>query len=153
MKKYIGFRMIQAEGADRSKEDKRVFLNSDARPSDQEYEEGYTDGYQSWLPKDIFEKAYMQVGDNNTITQDMVDNFIVSYEIVTQQNKITIVTATLANNFTIVESSACVDPANYNEQIGTEICIDRIKNKIWFLLGFLLQTAKDGVGNSFARIT
>ena len=87
----------------------------------------------------------MQVGCNNTITQENVDNFIVDYEVFTKKEKITIVIATLVNGFTIVESSACVDVANYDEKYGSEICKEKIKNKVWNHLGFLLQTAKDGI--------
>lgn len=148
MKKYIGFKMIQAEEADQSRVTERLYTNTEPRPSANFYDEGYKvvgPNATKWVPKDQFEKSYLQVGDNNTITQELVDSFIVCYEVVTQQNKITIVTATLANNFTLVESSACVDPANYNEKLGADICKDRIKNKVWFLLGFLLQTAKDGI--------
>jgi len=145
MKKYIGFKMIQAEPMTVAEYNKQVRPLVYSGASQEGYKVDYPDNYSGWSPKDVFEKAYMQVGDNNTITQELVEGFIVAYEVVTQQNKITIVTATLANNFTIVESSACVDPANYNEKLGSDICKDRIKNKVWFLLGFLLQTAKDGV--------
>lgn len=54
-------------------------------------------------------------------------------------NKVTIVVATLPNGFTITESSACVDPANYDGKIGAEICKKRIENKVWELEGYLLQ--------------
>ena len=55
------------------------------------------------------------------------------------------VVATLVNGFEIIETSSCVDKSNYNEQLGAEICIERIKNKVWELLGFLLQTAINGI--------
>jgi hypothetical protein len=109
------------------------------------YKVVYPDGYVSWSPKDAFEKSYMQVGDNNTITQQNVDDFIVDYEVFTKKGKITIVIATLVNGFTIVESSACVDPANYSEEIGAEICKSKIKDKVWNHLGFLLQCGVGGV--------
>ena len=46
---------------------------------------------------------------------------------------------------TAVESSACVDPRNYSEEIGQEACMEKIRDRIWNLLGFLLQTAWMGV--------
>jgi len=55
------------------------------------------------------------------------------------------VRVTLVNGFEIIESSACVDKRNYLESIGAEICLEKIKDKIWFLLGFLLQTAVGGI--------
>ena len=51
----------------------------------------------------------------------------------------TIVVAKLPNGFTIVESTGCVNPDNYNEEIGEKICLDKIKKKIWELEGYALQ--------------
>lgn len=39
----------------------------------------------------------------------------------------------------ITESSACVDPKNFDATIGVQICKERIKNKIWELEGYRLQ--------------
>ncbi len=61
--------------------------------------------------------------------------------------KTTFVQATLLNGFTLTETSSCVDPANYDEAMGAEICMGNIKNQIWFLLGFLLQSAVYGFGH------
>ena len=99
----------------------------------------------------ISDKNILPVDDNPnlpsgiSVGQQMVDDFIVDYEIFTKKEKITIVIATLKNGFTIVESSACVDPKNYNEEIGAEICKERIKNQVWNHLGFLLQSAYKGI--------
>lgn len=118
----------------------------------------YEDGYQSWSPKAAFEKAYLPLGDryappgvakspnSNTVTQAMVDNFIRQVQVSTLGEKTTVVQATLANGFELVESSACVDPVNYSEEVGAEICLERIKSKVWQLLGFALQWAVSGVG-------
>lgn len=51
----------------------------------------------------------------------------------------TYVTVQMKNGFTIRESTTCVDPNNYNEEIGKEICLKKIQDKIWFLLGYQLQ--------------
>ena len=80
--------------------------------------------------------------DGSTITEEMVDEFIDRYEITKMGEKTTVVLATLRNGFVISESSSCVDTKNYNEEIGASICKERIKNKVWELLGFLLQTCK-----------
>lgn len=147
MEKYMGFKLIEAEPmklGDYNKF-KGWTIPKDEDPEREGYKVKYSDDYISWSPKEVFEKAYMKVGTNNTITQELVDNFIVDYDVFTKKDKITIVIATLKNGFTIVEASACVDPSNYNESIGAEICKERIKNQVWNHLGFLLQTAKDGV--------
>ena len=61
MKKYIGTKLVQATPAIRK--GGKVYLPTDAIPRTMEQvEEGYKvvyeDGYESWLPKDVFEKAY-----------------------------------------------------------------------------------------------
>ena len=66
-------------------------------------------------------------------------------EVQTMGEKTTVVRVVLKNGFEIVESSACVSPENYSEELGKEICLSKIKDKIWELLGFLLQTAVNGV--------
>lgn len=51
----------------------------------------------------------------------------------------TYVTVRMKNGFTLRESTTCVDPANYNEEIGKQICLEKIEDKVWFLLGYALQ--------------
>lgn len=51
----------------------------------------------------------------------------------------TYVTVRMKNGFTLRESTTCVDPTNYNEEIGKEICLKKIEDKVWFLLGYALQ--------------
>ena len=57
-------------------------------------------------------------------------------------NKTTVVSVVLPNGFIIVESSSCVDPANYDEKLGYAICVSRIQSKLWELEGYLLQENK-----------
>jgi len=138
---YIGTKRIQAWPEQRAKEDGSGYADG--------YAIKYPDGYISWSPKDVFEKAYLPMGEDNDgskITQQMVDDFIMPAPIVqTVGPKTTVVQATLRNGFVITESSTCVDPANYNEDLGKKICMERIKNKVWELLGFLLQSARTGL--------
>lgn len=53
--------------------------------------------------------------------------------------RFTYVTVRMKNGFILRESTICVDPENYSEEIGKEICLKRIETKIWFLLGYALQ--------------
>ena len=79
---------------------------------------------------------------NNTVTQEQINSIIEKTQFVTETyfNKTTVVLAKLPNGFIIVESSSCVDPANYDEKMGFEICKERIVNKVWELEGFALQS-------------
>lgn len=77
----------------------------------------------------------------NTVTNEQVQAIIdgSKIEIQTVLDKCTIVTCQLPNGFILIESSACVDPANYDEKLGADICMKRITNKIWELEGYCLQ--------------
>lgn len=154
MKSYIGTKMIQAEPAYCC--DGKVYAKSEAYPRSMKLDDGYIvrypDGYESWSPKDVFEKAYLPVEVNPdlktkapSISQQMVDDFIVSHDTMTIGVKCTVVRAVLRNGFAVVESSECVSAENYDEKMGEEICLSRIKNEVWKLLGFLLQTAVHGI--------
>lgn len=147
MKKYIGCKLIEATPGYRSE----VWPLKHGEEDEYGYVVKYPDGYTSWSPKDVFEKAYLQVDDNKelpsgvSIGPDMVEDFISYYESTTMGECTTVVRCVLRNGFEIVESSSCVDPKNYSEKMGTEICMERIRDKIWELLGFLLQTAWHGI--------
>lgn len=80
--------------------------------------------------------------NRNTITEVQVREIIDNSEIEVQTilDKCAIVTCQLPNGFIIVESSACVDPANYDENLGAQICMERIVNKVWELEGYVLQS-------------
>lgn len=77
-----------------------------------------------------------------TVTEEMIEEILENsvFEIDTVYDKCTIVSCKLPNGFVIVESSACVSPENYDEKIGIEICLERIRNKIWELEGYKLQS-------------
>ena len=156
MKTYIGTKIIQAEPAYRVSNDHAHHIivtdPADAYANYPDVEEGYRvryqDGYESWSPKEVFEKAYLPLTVNPklkteapSISQQMVDDFIAETWTTTMGDKTTVVRAMLRNGFEIVESSACVSAENYDENMGREICLRKIKDKVWFLLGFLLQTA------------
>lgn len=154
MKTYIGTKIIQAEPALRI--DGKVHSPDEILPEDTDVEVGYRvrypDGYESWSPRDVFEAAYMPVLNNPqlktnapSVSQQMVDDFILETWTTTLGDKTTVVRAMLRNGFEIVESSACVSAENYDETMGRAICMEKIKDKVWFLLGFLLQTAVHGV--------
>ena len=153
MKKYIGCKLLKAEPMTRGayNEYRGWTIPEDEDPAEPGYFVRYPDGYVSWSPKPVFEQAYMEVDDNKdlpsgiSIGQRMVDEFVAYTETITMGDRTTVVRCVLQNGFEIVESSACVDPRNYSEELGRKICMEKIKDKIWALLGFLLQTAWHGI--------
>ena len=154
MDKYVGCKIIEA--APSIKKGGKVYAEGQAVPKTMEpVEEGYIvvypDGYTSWSPKDVFENAYLKVTPNPklktncSISQQMVDDFIKEINVDTLGKKTTVVQVILVNGFEIFETSSCVDPENYSEEMGSQICLEKIKDKIWAYLGFLLQTGVGGV--------
>jgi hypothetical protein len=77
-----------------------------------------------------------------TITQSDVKNILDAsiINVKTVYDKCTVVSVQLPNGFIIIESSACVDPENYDEELGKSICMERVMNKIWELEGYKLQS-------------
>jgi hypothetical protein len=78
---------------------------------------------------------------NVKVTQDQINNILAESEIKVWKmfDKCTLIACKLPNGFIITESSACVDPENFDEVIGYDICMNRIANKIWELEGYALQ--------------
>lgn len=76
-----------------------------------------------------------------TITEEYIAEIMENseFEIHTVFDKCTVVSCRLPNGFVITESSACVSPENYDEDMGAEICFDKIASKIWELEGYRLQ--------------
>ena len=155
MDQYIGTKIIEAAPAVRK--GGKVYdltwpIPRSMEPEEPGYRVRYQDGYESWSPKDVFESAYLPLHvnpdlktDRPSVSQKMVDEFITKTEVTTMGEKTTVVRAVLRNGFEIVESSSCVSPENYDEELGAEICLEKIRDKVWFLLGFLLQTAVYGI--------
>lgn len=128
---YIGSKQIMAWESEK-----------DGKPG---YAVKYPDGYISWSPKDVFEAAYLAQGhDPSRIPEEMVDEFIVGHES-TRLGNHTVVLVKLRNGFTLIEESACVDPANYDHALGEQYALKKAKSRVWNYLGFLLATAKNGV--------
>ena len=108
MKTYIGTKIIQAEPAFRI--DGKIYSLDNILPKDTDVEEGYrvrySDGYESWSPKGVFEQAYLPVTvnpdlrtDSPSISQQMVDDFILKTWTQTMGDKTTVVQALLRNGF------------------------------------------------------
>ena len=154
MRKYIGTKLVEAEPAWRL--NGKVYawgaLPDSADHAEAGYRVRYPDGYVSWSPKAVFEKAYLPLEHNRKLKTDepsisaqMVESFVRETWTETLGDKTTVVRAVLRNGFEIVESSSCVSPENYDEDMGRDICLEKIRDKVWELLGFLLQTAVNGI--------
>lgn len=77
----------------------------------------------------------------HTVTQSYIDALYRQADKTTTVvfDKCLILSVQLINGFVITESSACVDKDNFSEEIGKQICEEKIKNKLWELEGYKLQ--------------
>jgi len=152
MSKFIGVKLVDAQPMTRGEYNvlKGWEIPADEDPKDPGYMVRYSSNYVSWCPEDEFEKQNMPMaGTDNKVSQKDVDAFIkqISVDELTPNDigtRVTTVTVTLANGFTITETSTCVDPKNYDPEVGVMCCMERIEDKVWFLLGFLLSSGING---------
>ena len=92
----------------------------------------------------------------NKVTERQIDKIIQagSIEIQDLSDKTTLVKFRTKEGFEIVATSSCVDPKNYNRDVGAKICMDQIKNKLWEYEGYILSKKlyKTTGGSLFDRV-
>ena len=87
------------------------------------------------------EKKIQQKGlTGKRITYDEVVATVVDEDYhVFPKTQLTVCCLTLRNGFTVTGESACVDPANFNKEIGEEIAKNKAISNIWGFEAYLLQ--------------
>lgn len=148
MNTYVGVKLIKAKPMTFG--EYRALRGWDVPEGKDPNEMGYMveyqpDGYQSWSPVEVFEKAYFKLEKSDSITQLDVDEF--SGGMLAQQldEKTVHVRCETPTGFVLHETSSCVDPANFDMEIGAKCAGDKIKDKVWSHLGFVLQWARFGL--------
>lgn len=146
---YLGVKLIKARKAWRINGSAIVYdMNRMVQHDDvvdEGYEVEYPDGYKSFSPKDVFEKAYYMILSPNKIQEGDVLNFIKEGYSLRLGEKTTVVCDTTLTGFDTVGIAACVNPSTYNHDIGCGVARRDIKDKIWGHLGFVLQWAINGL--------
>lgn len=132
MRTYMGVKLIQAAPA--------------VKDGKEGYNVIYPDGYASWSPKDVFEAAYLDLGEDPTrITPPVIEAMIAEVTVQKIDPKTALVKSEQITGFTQYATAACVAPENYDEAIGKKIAMTEIKDRLWFAMGFVLQWAKYGL--------
>lgn len=146
---YLGVKLIKARKAWRINGSAIVYdMNRMVQHDDvvdEGYEVEYPDGYKSFSPKDVFEKAYYMILSPNKIQEGDVLNFMKEGYSLRLGEKTTVVCDTTLTGFDIVGIAACVDPSTYDHDMGCGVARRDIKDKIWGHLGFVLQWAINGL--------
>lgn len=149
--KAIGIKMVELQPMTANEACIRNYKTNGLDGSQEGYEVTYPDGYKSWCPKEVADKAYFKlIEDNNgsIIMQKDVENFIAKHTTQTIGVKTILVQATTITGFELIDYSACVSPKNYSQELGEKYAMENIINKLWGHLGFVLQWAKNGLNKT-----
>lgn len=146
--KAIGIKMVDLIPMSAEEAVEKGYKTGVHEQKDPGYEVIYPDGYKSWCPKIIADKAYFKLHEDNNgsvIFRDDVKNFIKSENYTTVGDKTTVANITGVTGFEYIDYSSCVSPAMYDKELGSEYAYEKIISKIWEHLGFVLQWAKNGI--------
>jgi len=73
------------------------------------------------------------------ITEQMIDNLIVSSHFATMGRKTMVCCLTLKNGFEVIGTSSCVVEQQFDADIAMRLAEKNAKEQIWQLQGYLLQ--------------
>jgi hypothetical protein len=73
------------------------------------------------------------------ISTEHIRNQIVKEECIKVGEKTTICVLTLKNGFEVIGKAGCINPENYNHEIGSQIARGRAVDQIWLVEGYLRQ--------------
>ncbi|WP_419635222.1 Gp49 family protein [Thiolapillus sp.] len=77
---------------------------------------------------------------DNKITREHIESVIEKKDFhKIKGTTITLCVLTLKNGYTVTGESACVDPENFDDEIGKQVAYQHAFEKIWRLEGYLLQ--------------
>lgn len=148
MSKFIGIKMVDAvemiAGEARAK---GYRVNQDCIDETAGFEVTYEGGYKSWSPADVFQKYYYRLNDvdGNSIIEKDVKYFIKKIDNVKVGTKTTNTTLTCLTGFEVHGQASCVNPDNFDINVGANYAQIKAEDKIWENLGFVLQWAKYGL--------
>ena len=147
MKSYLGVKVLKAKlmtlGDYNAYRGWKIPANEDKEREG--YLVQYSDEYESWSPKEAFESAYLPLEDPTKITQAEIEAFVLAAEDSQIDEKTTLVKMNTVTGFVQYEVSSCVDPANYDHALGVELATKRITDRLWPMLGFVLQWGRFGL--------
>jgi len=72
------------------------------------------------------------------IPETRIDRLLESCQVIISKHgtKTCVVTIILPSGFEMTDSAACVDPADYSEEIGARLAMARLKDRLWELEGY-----------------
>jgi len=73
------------------------------------------------------------------VTKESIEAKIIDQEYFKLGETLTVCVLTLENGFTVTGESACIDPANYDQNTGRKIAYEEAFDKLWAFEGYLLK--------------
>lgn len=84
----------------------------------------------------------------NMITAERIESLILAEQYyVFPGTTVTVCCLTIKNGFSIIGESGCVDPDNFDSDVGQKIARDNAFNKMWELEGYVLKWAMKTVSD------
>ena len=80
------------------------------------------------------------------VTKEQMEGRITSVDYLRVGLTVTVCNIVLDSGYSVRGESACVDPANYRQDIGEKIAYDNAFDKLWPLFGFLLAEKRFQAG-------
>lgn len=90
------------------------------------------------LDKDELNAALDASPSPRRVTPEYINSRIVDTNYFRLNPTVTVCQIDIDNGFSVRGESACVDPANYRQDIGERIAYDNAYRQLWPLFGFLL---------------
>jgi len=140
VKTYIGVKQVMAE------EDER-----DGQPG---YKVVYPDGYESWSPKEVFDRAYLEMPENMTSepNYEMINNFISVATVVDREDNTILATLILRSGFE-QQALGGYDPIDgMTDDEKADYILIKSKEIIWDYLKFVHQWAVKGLSPVYGQL-
>ena len=98
------------------------------------------------MSSSVFEKQFFNlVKDDNKITEEDVCNLVEFSNVHKTGETTAVITAKIVTGFEIVTTSSCVNPEDYDNDLGHKYGLKKVWPALYDFLGFIVQWGKEGV--------
>ena len=77
------------------------------------------------------------------LTKEILEQHILKKDFIRMWHKTTVCLITLDNGYEVVGSSACINPEDYDLEIGKKFAYEDAFEKLWSLFGFLANYGQE----------
>jgi hypothetical protein len=155
MTKYRSIKEVYAEPMDRLEAEKLNLVRDVTGEPESGYRVQYSDDYESWSPKYVFEQGYIEVSEsrllpkvktelqrnNNKISPTFIESLLKDSESKCIQLTPTtrVCTITLASGHEVVGVAQVLDSKNDVASIGNSVAFSNAKEQLWQQVGAIAK--------------